>query len=152
MAAFRPRSRVILRNSARSGSSAVSIRTSSSTFEAMASLNPATPHTRLIACFSMEIAKGSFLAISFARSSVAESSRSRSTTRFTSPMRSASSAEMRSSPVNSSSLDLRTPRIQGITMVTTPDPNLISGSPNRASSEHTQRSQIIIRSQPPARQ
>ena len=67
-------------------------------------------------------------------------------------MRSASCASTRSSPVNSSSFALRAPSSHGITIVTTPEPKRISGSPNLASSLHTARSHTIIRSQPPARQ
>ena len=46
----------------------------------------------------------------------------------------------------------RAPISQGMTIVTTPEPNRISGSPNKASSAATARSHIIMRSHPPARQ
>jgi hypothetical protein len=54
---------------------------------------------------------------------VASSSRSRGTTRLTSPIRCASWALMRSSPVNRSSFAARTPTIHGRNIDTTPEPN-----------------------------
>jgi hypothetical protein len=106
----------------------------------------------LIDAFIVRTTNGSFLAISFASASVASSSSSRGTTRFTSPIRWASVAGIRSSPVNTSSFAARTPTIHGRNIDTTPEPNRMSTYPKIASSADKARSQASIRSIPPARQ
>src|SRR5207249_6856204 len=152
IAAFSPRSWVIRRNSSRAGRFAVSIITSSSVFAAIAVRNPATSQTRFAARLVAWTTKGSFFAISWASSSVASSSRSRGTTRFTNPSRSASSAGTRSSPVNRSSFAARIPTTHGRNIETTPEPKRTSTYPKYASSTATARSQASMRPVPPARQ
>ena len=80
------------RNSSRVGRFVVSMITSSSVFAASAARNPATSHARFTARLVICTTNDSFFAISSASASVASSSSSRGTTRFTSPIRSASSA------------------------------------------------------------
>ncbi len=152
IAAFRPSSWVIRRNSSRAGRLAVSIITSSSVLASSAARRPASCHTRLIDAFIVRTTNGSFLAISSASAIVASSSSSRGTTRFTRPILSASTAGMRSSPVRMSSFAARTPTTHGRNIETTPEPNRMSTYPNTASSEASARSHASIRSVPPARQ
>ena len=125
IAALRPCSWVMRRKSSRAGRFAVSISTSSSVLAAIAARNPATSHTRFTARFVVAITNGSFFAISFASASVASSSSAAGTTRFTMPMRMASSALTRSSPVNSSSAR-RTLTTHGRNIDTTPEPKRMS--------------------------
>ena len=117
---------MIRRNSSRAGRFAVSIITSSSVLAAIAARKPATSHARFTARFVVCTTNGSFFAISSASASVAASRSAAGTTRFTSPIRSASSAGTRSSPVNNSSFALRTPTTHGRNIETTPDPNRTS--------------------------
>ncbi len=95
-------------------------------FASIAWRKPATSSARFTARFVVWITNGSFLAICSASASVASSSWSRGTTRFTSPRRRASSAGIRSSPVNNSSFAVRTPTTHGRNIETTPEPNRTS--------------------------